>query len=87
MAAKRRPYDVSFGECSLCLFDNPNIALEEMYRVLKPGGRPAISDPAGAPDTSLPLPGEPEATARGGSLPGVPLKPPVRGIWLAELNQ
>lgn len=37
-------FDVALCECSLCLFDDMRTALEEMCRVLKPGGRIAISD-------------------------------------------
>ena len=37
-------FDVSLCECSLCLFENMGNALEEVHRVLKPGGRIGISD-------------------------------------------
>lgn len=37
-------FDVSICECSLCLFENMGIALEQIHRVLKPGGRIGISD-------------------------------------------
>jgi arsenite methyltransferase len=37
-------FDVSLCECSLCLFDNMHIALQQLISVLKPGGRIGISD-------------------------------------------
>jgi len=37
-------FDVVICECSLCLFDNLDVALDQMRRVLKPGGRIGISD-------------------------------------------
>ena len=37
-------FDVVLCECSLCLFDNLDAALDQMRRVLKPGGRIGISD-------------------------------------------
>lgn len=37
-------FDVSLCECSLCLFDNMDKVLEQVHRVLKPGGRIGISD-------------------------------------------
>jgi len=37
-------FDVSLCECSLCLFDNMDSVLEQVHRVLKPGGRIGISD-------------------------------------------
>ena len=37
-------FDVSLCECSLCLFENMGTALQQMRRVLKPGGRVGISD-------------------------------------------
>ncbi len=36
--------DVVFCECALCTFDNRDAAMQEIYRVLKPGGFIAISD-------------------------------------------
>ena len=37
-------FDVVVCECALCTFPNMAIAVEEMRRVLRPGGRVAISD-------------------------------------------
>ena len=37
-------FDVSLCECSLCLFDDRDTALQQIRRVLKPGGRIGISD-------------------------------------------
>jgi len=37
-------FDVTLCECSLCLFENMDTALQQIHRVLKPGGRIGISD-------------------------------------------
>ena len=37
-------FDVTLCECSLCLFENMDTALQQICRVLKPGGRIGISD-------------------------------------------
>ena len=37
-------FDVCVCECSLCLFENMDTALQQFHRVLKPGGRIGISD-------------------------------------------
>jgi arsenite methyltransferase len=37
-------FDVTLCECSLCLFENMDTALQQMRRVLKPGGRIGVSD-------------------------------------------
>lgn len=37
-------FDVALCECSLCLFENMDTALQHIRRVLKPGGRIGISD-------------------------------------------
>ncbi len=37
-------FDIVICECSLCVFPNLSIALEEIQRVLRPGGRLGISD-------------------------------------------
>ncbi|MFX1466776.1 MAG: class I SAM-dependent methyltransferase [Promethearchaeota archaeon] len=37
-------FDVVISECALCLFPNKKSALTEMYRVLKDGGKIALSD-------------------------------------------
>jgi arsenite methyltransferase len=37
-------FDVTVCECSLCLFENMDTALQQVCRVLKPGGRIGISD-------------------------------------------
>jgi len=37
-------FDITLCECSLCLFDNMDTALQQLYFVLKPGGRIGISD-------------------------------------------
>jgi len=37
-------FDVALCECSLCLFENMDVVLGQIRRVLKPGGRTGISD-------------------------------------------
>jgi len=37
-------FDVALCECSLCLFENMDVALRQIRGVLKPGGRIGISD-------------------------------------------
>jgi len=37
-------FDVTLCECSLCLFESMDTALQQVCRVLKPGGRIGISD-------------------------------------------
>jgi len=37
-------FDAVLSECALCLFPNKKSALTEMYRVLKDGGKIALSD-------------------------------------------
>jgi ubiquinone/menaquinone biosynthesis C-methylase UbiE len=37
-------FDVALCECSLCLFENMDNALQQLHRVLKPGGRIGTSD-------------------------------------------
>jgi len=37
-------FDVALCECSLCLFENMDAALEALHSVLKPGGRIGLSD-------------------------------------------
>ena len=37
-------FDVTVCECSLCLFENMDTALQQLHFVLKPGGRIGISD-------------------------------------------
>lgn len=48
-SAERLPFapgsfDVTLCECSLCLFENMDAVLQQLYCVLKPGGRIGISD-------------------------------------------
>jgi ubiquinone/menaquinone biosynthesis C-methylase UbiE len=48
-SAERLPFapesfDVSLCECSLCLFENMDVALQQLRSVLKPGGRIGLSD-------------------------------------------
>ncbi len=37
-------FDAVFCECAVCTFDQPQVAMKEMYRVLKSHGRIGISD-------------------------------------------
>ncbi len=37
-------FDATLCECSLCLFENMDSALQQLHRVLNPGGRIGISD-------------------------------------------
>ncbi len=37
-------FDVTLCECSLCLFENMDSALQQLHRALRPGGRIGISD-------------------------------------------
>lgn len=37
-------FDVTLCECSMCLFENMDTALQQLHFVLKPGGRIGISD-------------------------------------------
>jgi len=37
-------FDIALCECSLCLFDNMDTAVQKIFRVLKSGGRIGISD-------------------------------------------